>query len=60
MHTERAEEHMSGFLIFAALVVGILVAVAFAVYGKTSPRKPGRVRPDAPPSAEEQERARGE
>lgn len=48
---------MSGFLIFVAAALGIAAAVAFAVYGKESPKKPGRVRPDAPPSRTEQREA---
>ena len=51
---------MTGILIFVAVAIGIALAVAFAVYGKRSPREPGRVKPEAPPSPEERERARGE
>ena len=51
---------MSGILIFVAVLVGAVVAVAFWVYGRASPRRPGRVRPDAPPDTEERKKARGE
>jgi hypothetical protein len=51
---------MTGFLILAGVVIGVVLTVAFAVYARSSARKPGRVRPDAPPSREERERARGE
>lgn len=51
---------MTAILVFVAVVLGGVAAVAFWMYGKSSPRKPGRVRPDAPPGPEERKRARGE
>lgn len=51
---------MSGILIVVAFAVGVAVALAMWAYGKHRPERAGRVRPDAPPSAEEERRAEGE
>ena len=51
---------MSGILILVALAIFLVVALGMWAYGKHRPERAGRVRPDAPPSPEEERRAEGE
>lgn len=44
---------MTGYLILAAFVVGALLMAGVWVYGKQSSRGPGKVKPDAQPTAKE-------
>lgn len=48
---------MSGILILVAFGLGVALAIGMWVYVKNSPRRSGRVRPDAPPSRQERKRA---
>lgn len=48
---------MSGILILFALVVGLVVAVGVWMYARGSKRGSGKVRPDAPPTPEEEREA---
>lgn len=47
---------MSGILIIVALGIGLVGAVGVWLYVKGGGQGPGKVRPDAPPNAEEKKR----
>lgn len=55
----RLRSDMSGILVIVAFAIGLALALGMWAYGKRSPKQVGRVRPDAPPSAEEERRAEG-